>query len=305
MRYLTAFAICSLCSLGSEPNLLAKQWPIDAPQGSTVVLKVPVNFWKIEDTSVSTPAPIYTVDSSAVIASSRWETTGLPYFGQFVVTKVFEPRLRHTPRYTDVELRNATAWVRLRFQAGSDIGAQFNLLTFAGDWSKFEATDYCKTVVYGAVGSKLFTGPLSNIPDSSKLALLRIAGKGRETLSSESYQDKVYVGFSLPPSGTVYNSNKLNKYARVATVVNSRLDLLKSMAAAAGDAGLEGVKVTQQIRYRNYLLFGTQARSDTLELYAPRHLIEQFAAADITNQQFIHQSVSILNSKRVEPRYPR
>ena len=261
-------------------------------------MKVPLHFWKSEDASFSTGTPIYTVDTDAVIGSSQWATTGLPYFGEFVVTKVLEFRPLYKLRYTDVELRNDTVWVKLRFQPGADLRAGFNALTVKGKWDAFEASDYYKTVVFG-VGKTIFTGQLSNIPDSSKLALLRIAGKGLATLSSETYKDKAYIGFSLPLSGTVYNTIKLNESARVATVVNSRLSLLKSLAVIAGDAGLEGVKITDKIFYRNFVS-ETVAKVDTLELYAPLKLIKQFADADITNQQFIDQCIAILNSNRVQ-----
>jgi len=262
------------------------------------VVKVPIRFWKTEDASVSTGTPIYTVDTDAVIAVPHWETAGLPYFGEFVVTKVFEYRPLYKLRYTDVELRNDTAWVKLRFQPGSDLSTGFNALTFTGKWDTFEASDYYKTVVFG-VGKTIFSGQLSKIPDSSKLALLRIAGKGLATLSSETYKDKAYIGFSLPLSGTVYNTIKLNESARVATVINSRLTLLKSLAVITGDAGLEGVKITEKIFYRNFVS-ETVAQVDTLELYAPLKSIKQFADADMTSQQFIDQCIAILNSNRVQ-----
>lgn len=263
------------------------------------MVKVPIRFWKTEEASFSTGIPIYTVNCEAVIAGEHWEAAGLPYFGEFVVTKIFEFRPMYKLRYTDVELRSDVAWVKLRFQPGSDVGAGFNALTFTGNWNTFEATEYFKTVVFGGVGSTLFTGRLSSIPDSSKLELLRIAGKGLATVGSESYKDKVYIGFLLPLSGTIYNTAKLNESARVATIINSRLALLKSLAILAGNTGLEGVKITEKIFYRNFVS-EAQARFDTLELYAPLGVIKQFADADITNQQFVDQCVAILNSNRVQ-----
>jgi hypothetical protein len=61
----------------------------------------------------------------------------------------------------------------------------------------------------------------------------------------------------------------------------------------------EGVKLSEGILYRN-VVSETQAKSDTLELYAPLNVIKQFADADITNQQFVDQCVAILNSNRVQ-----
>src|SRR6266849_6939037 len=121
MRYRTAFLMCSLFVLWSEPRLFAKHWAIDAPKGAVVVIKAPIHLWKAEAVSLSTGAPIYIIDADSVIASSRWNTTGLPYFGQFIVTKIFGFRTFRGLKYTDVELRNDFAWVKLRFQPGADI----------------------------------------------------------------------------------------------------------------------------------------------------------------------------------------
>jgi hypothetical protein len=278
--------ICSLLVAWSEPALLAKQWPLDVPKGATVVVKAPIQFWHPEDPSFSTGTPIFSVDATAILAKRDWQTAGLPYFGEFVVTKVFEFRPLYKLKYTDIELRNNNTWVKLRFQPSSDINRGFQNLTFTGTWNQFEASDYFKNVVFGTVASTIFTGQLSRIPDSAKLVLLRIAGSGLATVSAETYKDKVYIGFSFPLSGTVYNSLKLNEGARAATVINSRLALLKSLAILAADAGVDGVKISQTVLYRNFVS-ETAAKSDSLQLYAPLAAIKQFSSADITNQQFI------------------
>jgi hypothetical protein len=198
-----------------------------------------------------------------------------------------------------VELRNTSAWVKLRFQPGSDIAGGFQALTFPGTWSKFEASDYFKNVVFGNVAARIFTGPLARIPDPTKLSLLRIAGTGLATVTSETYKDKVYVGFAFPLSGTVYNSIKLNEGARAATVINSRFAMLKSLAILAGDAGVDGVKISEKILYRNFVS-ETAAKTDNMQFYAPLQTIKQFSSADITSQQFVDQCVVILNDNRIQ-----
>src|SRR5258706_11712036 len=100
MRYRTAFLMCSLCVVSSEPSLLAKEWAIDAPKGAAVVLKVPIHLWKAEGESFSTETPIYSIDANSVMASSHWHTTGLPYFGEFVVTKIFGFKTFRGLKYT-------------------------------------------------------------------------------------------------------------------------------------------------------------------------------------------------------------
>ncbi|MGO9087912.1 MAG: hypothetical protein ACLP6G_04360 [Terriglobales bacterium] len=289
--------ICSLL-IGLSGHALAAKWPLEVSKGATVVVKAPLQFWKAEGPSFSTGAPIFWVDA-AILDKQDWESAGLPYFGEFVVTKVFEFKPFYKLKYTDVELRNSSTWVKLRFQPGSDIARGFQALTFTGTWSKFEASDYFKNVVFGTVAARIFTGPFAKIPDPTKLALLRIAGTGLATVTSETYKDKVYVGFTFPLSGTVYNSIKLNEGARAATVINSRLAMLKSLAILVGDAGVDGVKISENILYRNFVS-ETVAKTDNLQYYAPLPAISQFSSADITSQQFVDQCVVILNDNRIQ-----
>jgi len=97
----------------------------------------------------------------------------------------------------------------------------------------------------------------------------------------------------------VYNSIKLNESARVATVINSRSALLKSLAVIAEDSGVDGVKMTQKVLYRNFVS-ETETKSDSLEIYAPLNSIKRFSDSDITNQQFVDDCTVILNSNRVQ-----
>jgi hypothetical protein len=140
---------------------------------------------------------------------------------------------------------------------------------------------------------------MAKVSDSTKLALLRIAGTGLATVSSETYKDKVYVGFAFPLSGTVYNSIKLNEGARAATIINSRRAMLKSLAIFAGDAGVDDVKIGEKILYRDFVS-ETAVKTDNLQLYAPLQAIKQFSSADITNQQFVDQCIVIVNDNRVQ-----
>ncbi len=287
-------AICGALAHGA---LAAKQ-PAEMKKGSIVVVKVPLQLWHPESASFSTGSPIYTIDADT-LNTPDWQATGLPFFGEFVVTKIFEFKPLYKLKYTDVELRNDKAWVKLRFQAGADIPKGFGELTYNGTWSDFEKSDNFKTVVFGRVAARIFDGPLSAIPDATKLALLRIAGTGLATVASETFKGKLYVTFTFPISGTVYNSLKLNESARVATVVNSRLAMLKSLAVIAESAGVEGVKLQESVLYRDFLS-DQRNKSDGLQVYAPLRAITQFSSADLTNQQFVDLCTVIVNDNRVQ-----
>lgn len=288
-----AFLVCSA-------PLAAKEWPLDVPKGATVVVKVPIGLWESkEGPSLSTGAPIFTIETSDTLARRDWQTAGLPYFGEFTVTKIFEFKPFYKVKYTDVELRNNTTWVKLRFPAGSDIGSGFKDLTFAGGWNQFEVSDYFKKVVFGEVGSRIFTGPLASVPDVAKLSLLRIAGIGLATLSSESFKGKVFIVFSFPLPATVYNSLKVNEEARAATVMNSRLALIKSFAELASGTAIQGVKIEQSILFRDFSSDAAPTKQDRIEVYAPIEAVNQFSSADITSQQLMDDCVIILNDNRI------
>jgi hypothetical protein len=291
--------ICSAVILWSGPALAAK-WPLQVSKGDTVVVKIPLQYWHPEALSFSQPdTPIFSVDAG-ILEKEDWQTAGLPYFGEFTVTKVtsiYKPF--GGVKYIAIELRNNSTWVKLQFPPKADLANGFAGLTFTGTWSKFEASEYFKNVVFGTVAARIFTGTLARIPDPTKLALLRIAGTGLATVTSETYKDKVYVGFAFPLSGTVYNSIKLNEGARAATVINSRLAMLKSLAILAGEAGVDGVKIGEKILYRDFVS-ETATKTDNLQLYAPLPAIKQFSSADITNQQFVDQCVVIVNDNRVQ-----
>jgi hypothetical protein len=291
-------AIFSLLVVWSEPVAFGREWTLDVPKGATVVAKVPIKCWKdVEGPSFSTGIPIYTVDASAVLTRQDWQTTGLPYFGEFVIAKVVP--YYGKPKGTAVELRSNEIWLKLVFQRGADLNDDFKSITFTGTWKEFEGSDYFRNVIFGTLASTIFTGPLSRVSDSAKLVLLRIAGKGLAMLSSESYKDKVYIGLSFPPSGTVYNTIQLNEAARTATVINSRLTLLKSLGVLGADSGFDGIKTMEAVFYRNFAS-ETRANSDSLQVYAPLAAIKRFSSDDITSQQFVDQCVVIVNSNRIQ-----
>jgi hypothetical protein len=144
---------------------LAAKWPLQVSKGDTVVVKAPLQYWHPEESSFSQPTtPIFSVDA-AIIAKQNWQTAGLPYFGEFTVTKVTAIyKAFGGKKYINVELRNNSTWVKLQFQPDSDLASDFASLTFTGTWSKFEASEYFKNVVFGAVGAAIFTGSWRRFP---------------------------------------------------------------------------------------------------------------------------------------------
>jgi hypothetical protein len=177
----------------------AKDWPLNIPKGGQVVLKIPTSFWQVSKyDNVSTGGQsIYFVDMADVIQKSDRETNGFPYCGEFILTKITEYRPLGKLRYTDVELRNAGIYVKLRFSADEhDLNAQFQKVVVAGEWQQFEKSEDFRKTVFASQGSKIFTGPLAGLSDGLKLPLLHMVCSGQNTFAGETYKEKTYCGKS-------------------------------------------------------------------------------------------------------------
>jgi hypothetical protein len=77
------------------------------------------------------------------------------------------------------------------------------------------------------------------------------------------------------------------------------LSKVKAFKGVAQAAGIDGVKFTAHIAYRDFLN-ETVAHDDVLEIYLPLDLCSKFAEADITSQQLVDGSVVILNGNRIQ-----
>jgi hypothetical protein len=281
----------------------SKEWPLSAPKGTVVVAKVPTRFWQVDkyDAVSSNGQRIYYVQVKDLLDTPDWQTGGFPYCGEFTVTKVFEFRPLYKLRYTDIELRNSAIYLKLRFSPEiKDMNAEFQKLTARGDWHAFESSDEFRKTVFATQNSRIFIGPLAQLSDSLKMALMRTVCDGQNTFDVETFKSRSYFAVSLANDGTVYNSLRLDESARVRRTINEQLlHRIKLFRGVAQQTGIDGLKFTTNIAYRDFAN-ETVARTDEMEVYIPLDLSMKFADADITSQQLLDGSIVLLNGNRIQ-----
>ncbi len=292
------------------------------PKGSTVVLRVPTQFWRIEglersDLKIELPfksekgtagdLSSFFVDVSDVLGQKDWATSGFPFCGDLMLTRIFELKsfaMHHELPYTEVELRSSTAYVRLHFaHVSSDAGAlnaEFQKLVAAGTWGQFKTTDDFHNNVFRVQQARIFTGPMAALSDRTKGSLMEMACTGQNTFGAETYKSKNFFAITLGSDSQIYNSNVMNSSARVAKVINERIvERVKAFKAPAQETGLDGLKFAADISFRNFVN-EAELHNDRLEIYFPLDLCLKFTDADITSQQLIDGSIVLLNGNRIQ-----
>ena len=296
--------LCALLQLSSA----AEDFSLNVAKGQVVIVKIPHNLWVKEKLGAASGQSIYTIEiDNAFIAGRKWETGSVPSLREFVLEKTEEcGRMRYDCKmkgFRQVELRSPAVWLKLRFAPDvSDVNSAFSEVVATGTVAQFEESDYFKAKIFAAQSPLVFSGPLSSLPNETKLRLFKDSlNSGAEGLTSETYKGKIYLVVKMGEGDDVYNSIRLNQSARTARVVNEKLlNLLKKFGTSLPAAGdLFGLKLEEAIPFRDFT--GTDpVQYDKLQVYAPSESIRKFSDADITNQQFIDSCSVLVNDNRVQ-----
>jgi hypothetical protein len=296
------FVCLGIMVLALSCPALADRWPLGVPKGSVVVPTIPRAFWQVDkyDSASSGGQLIYFVNVEDVLSEPGWRASGFPYCGDFTLTKITEYKPLYKLRYTIVELRNATLYLKLRFLPGADLKTDLQRVVIPGDWQSFQKSKDFHDNVLAPQGQGIFTGQLAGLPEPMKLSLFGMVCSGQGTLGTVAFKGNTYLAVTLGDDGTVYNTVQLNQSARVAKVINDRLlDDIKAFQGVASLVGIDGVEFTARIYFRNFVS-ETVPTIDKLELYVPLGLASKFADQDITSQQLMDGSVIILNGNRIQ-----
>jgi hypothetical protein len=278
----------------------AGQWPLSVPKGTTVVLKVPMSAMSLEGHSAG-GALIYAVEVERILSQASWRKVWFPLMQDFRLEKVTDWKAPTGVRYTQVEIRNAMVWAKLRFNRSADLNAQFLDVVAIGDVQAFKESEYFRKEVFEPLDPEIFVGPLVGLPYNVKLGLLDFVDYRKDALTAGTYKGKTYVSVDLGEDGNVYNSLRLDEAARVALVENERLlKLIKTFSTVAEMSGIDGVKLIAVISYKSFLDELARPSRDVLQLYVPLDLARRFQDADITSQQLIDGSVVLLNDNRIQ-----
>jgi hypothetical protein len=287
----------------------AADFSLEIAKGQPIIVKIPHALWAREKLNAASGQPIYVVEvDNNFLSARKWEQGDIPYLQEFHLEKTEEcGRMRYDCKlkgFRQVELRTPAVWLKLRFAPDvANVDGAFRDLVSLGSESDFENSDYFKTKIFAAQVPKVFAGPLTDLPEPTKLQLFLLGlHNGAEQLSSETYKGKVYLVVKMGEGSDIYNSIRLNQSARAGKLVNEKLlDLLKKFGSTLPDNGnLYGIKLEQQVPFKDFTRESDPISYDQLHIYAPSEFIRKFGDADITNQQFIDGCSVLLNSNRIQ-----
>jgi hypothetical protein len=309
MRVEIGLGVALVLAAGLASVAEAADFSLETARGQVLIVKIPHSLWAREKLNASSGQPIYTVDvDSSFLAARKWEQGEIPYLQEFKLEKTEDcGRMRYDCKlkgFRQVELRGSAVWLKIRFAPDVvNVDEAFRELVSLGSQSDFENSDFFKTKIFGAQVPKIFAGPLADLPEPTKLQLFLLSlHNGAEQLSSETYKGKVYLVVRMGQGADIYNSIRLNQSARAGKLVNEKLlDLLKKFGSTLPDNGnLYGLKLEQQIPFKDFTHESDPISYDQLQIYAPSEFIRKFSDADITNQQFIDGCAVLLNSNRIQ-----
>lgn len=310
-RYLRKRILSSILALIFLPAVFAQAQQnqagalLDIPRGSAVVLKIPgklIGFERISTWSgnVSYGALIEPSKTSGVMIGglTEWRTSGWPLMRQLTLEKISREK-----NYTLVELADPLFNVKLRFDGAiGDLNASFREVAFPGQMAEFEASDYYQKEVVGKILPKVFDGDLASITTERKLNLLKELRYVDSAIRSEKYKGNTFLSVNVGQDTEVYNTLRVDQTHRIGHSLNQRvLSYFKRIARIIKfHPQIDGVKISIQVPYKNFI---TEAYSepsyDRVEIYAPMEIIRQFADSELTNQDFINESIMLVNGARV------
>jgi hypothetical protein len=279
---------------------------LDVPKGKFVVLKIPgklIGFEKVSYWSgdISYGAIIEQSEKSGIMVGglTEWRTAGWSLMRQLTLEKISREK-----NYTLVELRDPLFNVKLRFDnTVKDLNTAFREIAFIGLLSEFEASEYYQKEVVGKVLPKVFTDNLASIPASRKLNLLKELKYIDSAIKAEKYKGDTYLSVDVGGDTEVYNTIRVDQSHRIAHSLNQRVLLyFKRIARIIKfHPEIDGIKISILIPYKNFVTETySQPSYDRVEIYSPMDVIQQFADDELTNQEFVEESILLVNGNRMQ-----
>ena len=261
-------------------------------KGDLYTVIVPAGSLVHEGGDITQANRIYGVDTQR----QGWELTtshALPR----VLKMRFEKRNK---KKTEIEFRIPGTWVKLRFRNHADMTQRLNQYAVpeSDSWGKDseEAESRLNEVLDGAAAGafKETTVPTEFWRPLAKYAM---SLGGIALLPSTSFRGGEYLTVQLGDS-SVFNTLRINQSQRVARVVGELMSRIKD-AGSLSDVGLVGVELKVEILYRDFSK-RSNAGSDFMDWYIESAAIPALRDFEITSQDFVNQSVVIVNGTRVE-----
>lgn len=299
-------AICFLLCITVSAQQNQQSSFLDVPKGKFIVLKIPgklIGFERVSSWSgaVSYGAIIEQSEKSGVIVGglTEWRTAGWSLMRQLTIEKVSREK-----NYTMVELRDPLFNIKLRFDnTVKDLNAAFREIAFIGLLSEFEASEYYREEIIGKILPKIFTGDLASIPTARKLNLLKELRYVDSAIKTEKYKGSDYLAINVGGDTEIYNTIRVDQSHRIGHSLNQRvLSYFKRTARIIKfHPEIDGIKISIQIPYKNFVTEQyILPNYDWVEIYASMDVIQQFADDELTNQEFVEESILLVNGNRMQ-----
>jgi hypothetical protein len=302
----TILAINFLLCVSASAQQNQQNLTLDVPKGKFVVLKIPsklIGFERVSTLSgaVSYGAIIEQSEKSGIMIGglTEWRTSGWTLMRQLIIEKVSREK-----NYTLVELRDPLFNVKLRFDnTVKDLNAAFREVAFIGLLSEFEASEYYQKEILGKVLPKIFDGNLASISTVRKLNLLKELKYIDSAITSEKYKSNMYLSVDVGGDTEVYNTIRVDQSHRIGNSLNQRvLSYFKRIARIIKfHPQVDGIKISILIPYKNFVTEAySQPNYDQIEIYSTMDVIQQFADDELTNQEFVEESILLVNGNRMK-----
>lgn len=278
---------------------------LDIPKGNFVVLKIPSKLIGFERVSTWSG----NINYGTIIEQSQnggflvgglnnWKLQGWTLMRQLTIEKVSREK-----NYTLVELRDPLFNIKLRFDnTVKDLNAAFREVAFVGLLSEFEASDYYKNEVVGKILPQIYSGSLAAIPTTRKLDLLKQLKYIDSAIKTEKYKGDTYLSVNVGGDTEIYNTIRVDQNHRIGNSLNQRvLSYFKRIARIIKfSPDVDGIKISILIPYKNFVAETyLEPSSDRIEIYASMDVIRQFADDELTNQEFVEESILLVNGNRM------
>ena len=192
----------------------------------------------------------------------------------------------------EIEFRSRGPWLKLRFRDERDRMERLNQFVVAPG----EAVDLVNHRLVG-VGAEAF-GETDIPPDLwPDLARYAYSLEGERLERPTTFRGERYMVVSIGTWNARFNTARLNPAQRTAIVISELMERVKSVGELA-DVGFGGLLLRMTVPYGNFVT-STDYGEDTLDWYIPGGWIQQLLDFEITSQDFVDQSVVVVNETRV------
>ena len=249
-------------------------------KGAAYTVVVPISGLVSEGMDWTQTNQIYGI---RVMSEPVWGST-FPHFGNYQFEKA-----GRKDGLIEYEFRRYGSWLKLRM---SDASLLDHYATPGIGVTKLQDK------AFRQIAEKVFGG--SDIPGDVWMALVRYAYRlgGSALLPLDEFRGGRYLNVDLRSEGSAYNTARLNQTQWLARDIAERMDQVKS-AGELADVGLSGLRLNFSINAHNFVS-NDGAVTDRVTWYIESGLVPALRDFEITSQDFIDQSVIVVNGTRIE-----